>query len=235
MSVRFFMTSLLPIGLGHIGVLLLMTIWLKLRARWACIFWGVSWTALLLAGGLSRAGTGVFLLAFAVVLVCMGDTLAQFLLGKDCQSWGVSLAFGILLLSVVGAFLASVHLFKRWVLSFLIASFLASLCHLRASLASRFRAGWARISSQWDLATALAFEGIFLVGLFLWVAASAPESRSDAVTRYWPYVKLVKHHSGFFDLPYQWWFVLPQAGLTYAASVFLPLGAQAVRWSMLLA
>ena len=59
--------------------------------------------------------------------------------------------------------------------------------------------------------------------VFLIVAAAAPELRSDAIRIYWPYVKLMKHSQGFFDLPFHFSYIIPQAGLSYAASVFLLL------------
>ena len=234
-STRFFFGLVLPRGLTHLSILFLLICFFKVKARGACIFWVLSGIALLAAGGLARAVAACLTLIFALILIWIGDHLSRFTLLEDGRGWGASMAFGIVLLSLLGAFLSWVHLFKGWVLLLSILPFLVLAFLRRASLAARLSACWCRFSASWNVTSALAIEGVFLVGMFLFVGATAPETRYDAVTRYWPYLKLLERHSGFFELPYQWWFVIPQAGLSYAGSIYLLLGPQAVRWSMLLA
>jgi len=76
---------------------------------------------------------------------------------------------------------------------------------------------------------------MFLLGAFAYVAAMAPETNSDAVRFYWPYMKLLRHYSGFFDGQRQWCYIIPQAGLIYGSALLSLLGDYAVRLSMLLA
>ena len=98
-----------------------------------------------------------------------------------------------------------------------------------------FRAGGKNLSQSWNLATALAFEGVFLLGSFIYVTAVAPEMTYDGIRFYAAYINLLKVNSGFFSIPEQWYYIVPRAGLSYAGTLMILGGQMAARWSMFLA
>ena len=100
--------------------------------------------------------------------------------------------------------------------------------------AQRFRKLKKELLANWNVSAVIAIEGLFLLCSYFIIDCTAPENFSDSARFYWPYIKLLKHHSGFFDNPYQWSYVIPQAGLAYAGSIYVLLGATVVRWSMFL-
>ncbi len=233
--VAWFVRKLLPVALIHVSALLLISLILKVKARGAFLYWGLSLAVLLVAGDAEHAVAFFALAAFGLMLAATGSGLTRILLPGDWRSWPVSLGFGILAVSFAGACLSAVHLFKWWIVLLLVLMALFLALRDETFSPAAFHQRWRRLSSRWDLATALALEGAFLVFVFIYVAASRPETSSDAMRFYWPYVKLLKHNSGFFDIPFQWPYIIPQAGLTYAGALFLLAGPVAVRWSMTLA
>ncbi len=231
----FFFHALLPAAMIHAALLLLLTFGLKIRARGALLFWTLSAAVLLGFGGWKNAQAFLLILLFGLVFSRIGSHVSRYLLVPASQSWGMYLALGLVMLSVVGAFLAWFHLFKWWILAPLIVIALAPDLRSRMSiLRSDVRRGWNSFLSGWDLGVALMLEAMFLLGAYAYVTAVAPETHSDAVRFYWPYIRLLRHYSGFFDVQRQWSYIIPQAGVTYAAAVLSLLGNQAVRLSMLL-
>jgi len=242
-SFRYFSRTMLPLLLGH-AVLLLLLIWaLKPRAGWLLLFWSGSALALALAGSASVTRGFPALALFACVLLATGKPIADRLLDAPSRGWAASLGFGIAATAVLASFLAACHWLRPVIL---IPALLGIGFALWGSTAFRFwKAGSARLSymrpaiarlrDRWNApvnwTAGLAVEGLFLVAVFILVSAAAPEGKSDAMRFYWPYVKLLAHHAGFFDNPYQSPYILPQAGLAYAAAV-LTFSAGAVRWAM---
>lgn len=78
-----------------------------------------------------------------------------------------------------------------------------------------------------------AIELAFLLGAAEAMRGTAPESGFDALTRYLPWLKIAARTGGFPKLPWQFPFVLPQAGLAWAAAFAFDPVAQRV--AMLLA
>jgi hypothetical protein len=207
----------------------------RLHALSALIFWGVSLVGLLALGGLGISRSFLGLVLIALILMAIGDRIALLIMPPNVRSWPLALGFGIALTSVMGAVLSVFHIFQDWVLgSILLGGLVWALRGRVRSLLRDLRLRWTERCTVWNFSHMLALEGAFLVTVFLIVAAAAPELRSDATRIYWPYVKLMKHSQGFFDLPFHFSYIIPQAGLSYAASVFLLLGSRAVRWAMLL-
>jgi hypothetical protein len=174
--------------------------------------------------------TGILVaVIFSGLLIVVGDFAQDWILPKQSRSWGVSLALGILATSVTGALLAAFHAlrFSSVAALFLAAAYCGWL--RRHLLLKRVQQECEEFSSRAKFPTLLALEGLFLVTVFVWVSASPPESRYDAMIRYWPYLKLLKLESGFFDLPYQWNYIIPQGGLSYAACFYLLFGEAGLR------
>lgn len=233
---HYFLNVLLPTALAHTTLLLLLILAFGIQARGALIFWSLSAAILLSAGGWTATEAFVLILLFGFVVSRIGNVFARKLLPSASQGWGVSLALGILFLSAVGAFLAWFHFFAWWMLAPLILAMLAPGMRSHVSiLRSEIRNGWNSLVSGWNIPLALSLQALFLLGAYAFVVAMAPETNSDAERFYWPYMKLLRHYSGFFDGQQQWSYIIPQAGVTYGAAVLILLGKHAVRLAMLLA
>lgn len=205
-----------------------------LRNLGPVVFWGLSLIGLLLVGGLKITLPFLGLGLGALGLTLLGRQIASFIMPKNLVGWGMSLGFGIVAASLLGAALSALHALQSWVVGAIFLGALVSTmwaCFRSQNIKGSF--GWSDIP-QWSAPQLLAFEGVFLTLLFLLVAGSPPESKSDAIRIYWPYVKLMQENHGFFDLPFHFSYIIPQAGLSYAACILLLLGPTAVRWAMLL-
>ncbi|MGA2261702.1 MAG: hypothetical protein ABSH28_09725 [Acidobacteriota bacterium] len=232
----FFFDVLFPSAMIHTALFLLITLGLRIRARGMLIFWSLSAVVLLSFGGWARAGAFVLILLFGLVLTRIGKGFARHLLPESSCRWGICLALGAIFLTAVGAFLAWVHLFTWWMLALIILiSLAADIRTGMSNLRLDFGDGWDSFISGWNIPVALAYQALFLLGVFAFVGALAPEMNSDAVRFYWPYMRLLRHYSGFFDGQRQWCYIIPQAGLIYGSAVLSLLGSHAVRLSMLLA
>jgi hypothetical protein len=231
-----FFKSLLPAALVHTALFLLLTFRFRCRARGILIFWALSASALLIWGGWSHALALALILLFGFVVSRIGSAFARQVLMPYSCGWGVSLAFGMIYIAAAGAFLAWIHLFKWWTLTIiLLIPLLPNLGAHVARLRVDFRDGWRSFASSWNFPISVAFQSLFLTGIFACVSAMVPETNSDAVRFYWPCIKLLRHYSGFFDGRFQWSYIIPQAGLIYGAAVLSLLGNAAVRLAMLLA
>jgi hypothetical protein len=232
----FFLHALLPAALIHTALLLLFVLGFRIRARGALIFWSISAAALLFCGGWTSFQAFVLILLFGFIVARIGSVIGRSLLPPLSRGWGISLALGLLALSAAGAFLAWFHLFTWWMLGILIVAALVPDLRLRMSaLRADVGTSWNAFVSNWNLRAALSCEALFLLGAYAYVVSMAPETNSDAVRFYWPYIRLLRHYAGFFDVQRQWSYIIPQAGVTYATAVLSLLGHQAVRLSMLLA
>ncbi len=230
-----FLSHLVPAAVVHTGLFLVLVLGFKIRARGASVFWLLSAALLLSFGGWACAGAFVMILAFGYVAARIGGVAAHRLFPAEALGWHLSLALGILCISAAGAYLAIVHLFKWWVLALLVIAVLVVDLREHPSPARRIREAWSAFSVGWDPALGLALQVMFLLGAYAFVVAMAPETNSDAVRFYWPFIRLMRHYSGFIDMPRQWSYIIPQAGIPYAAAVFILLGKHAVRLAMLLA
>jgi hypothetical protein len=229
----YFFTVLLPAALVHTALYLLLVLGFKIQARGALIFWSLSAAVLLSSGGWAHTEAFLLIITFGFVVCRIGGIFARKLFPQESQGWAISIALGALSLSAAGAFLAWMHLFTWWALALLIVPMLApSLLPGATGLRSEIRDGWRSFVSTWDVSLALFLQGLFLLGIYTFVAALAPETNSDALRFYWPYMKLLRHYAGFFDAPQQWAYVIPQAGVTYGAAVLILLGKNAVRLAM---
>lgn len=234
-ATAYFLTVLLPVALSHTAIFLFLILGCKIQARGALVFWSLSAAVLLSFGGWTGVQTLFLSLLFGFVLVSIGNVFAQRLFPPEAQGWGISLALGILFLSSAGAFLAWVHLFRWWALALLIlAPLIPSLRSGASAVRSRIREGWKSFAFGWEPRSAFALQALFLLGIFAFVYALAPETNSDAIRFYWPYIKLMRHYAGFPDGPRQWSYIIPQAGLVYGSAALILLGKHAVRLSMLL-
>jgi hypothetical protein len=219
------------------------------RKRILIGYWVLSAALVLAAGGLTAVLAFLAVLLFRAVVAVVGDGLARLLFDEADRNWGASLGLGILAAAVLGAYLAAFHLFTAWGvavalslgvgLSWWLGGFGRSA---RSTDANSLRSDMRPVPLADRLGLlaseaggALALEVAFLLGVFAWVGASAPEGRTDALRVYWPFVRLLDHFHGFFNLPYQWSFIAPQAGVTYAGSLFVSFGSRSVRYAMLLA
>ena len=229
----YFLHRLLPFALGHTGLLFILIFVFGLRARGSFLFWGLSALVLVSLGGAARAFSFAAMVVFALIMIQIGGTLAKLILPEESRGCGISLAFGVSVTSVVAAYLASFHILKWWVVAPLVlAAFGAALRHGQSSIPSALLSRWHKTESDWSPALALALQGGFLLAGFVFVLAISPEANSDAIRFYWPYVRILRQNSGFYALPYQWSYIIPQAGLTYAATVLIMLGKHATRLAM---
>jgi hypothetical protein len=233
--VEFWLRHLLPVAGVHVVVLVVSQLICRWRMLTAFALWGVSFATLLALGGAQQLAVSALVAAAAAALVVLGDGPARFTLPPTRLSWGVRLGFGILGCSVVGAWLCVLGAFTGTSVGLTLAIALAwTVRKTGGALVRELVQDVSALAARWDLPTALGAETAFLLAAFAFVGASAPESRSDAIRVYWPYVKLLEHLQGFFDIRAQWGYVIPQAGLTYAAGVLVVFGSRAVRYAMLL-
>jgi hypothetical protein len=236
--VDFFLRSLLPVAGAHLLCLVALSLRFPGKALPALAFWGVSLVAFLALGQFRLVVAFVLAGLAAVLFVAMGEQVARAILPTELCSWPVNLGFGILLSSVIGSVLASLHLFHWWSLAVAVAP-LAILTlrwrwRERSATSARVLSMWRASLRDWNLEKAIAFEGVFLLSLFALVAAAAPETRQDAIAIYWPYVKELGHFSGFIEMPFHWSYIIPQPGVTFSATMLACFGTLAVRFSMLL-
>ncbi len=228
----FFLYRLLPWALGHTGILLLLNAVLKFRARGSFLFWGASAAIIIVIGGWQHAKGLLLIALIGVVFGWLGNLVARAVLPQESRGWGVSLGLGILCVSLVAAFLAWGHVLKWWVISPLLIP--PVLLEIRRRPWAAFPKAWAEFSSRWNTALALALQGLFLLVVFVYVGALAPETQSDALRSYLPYARQLRLDSGFADVPYQWAYIIPQAGVTYAASVLVLFRERALQLSSFL-
>ena len=232
LPVRYFLHSLFPFAAGHAGVLLLLHWRTRRKALWDMLYWAASFVALVAVGGASRAASLLLLVVVMLVIVRIGGALASLVLEEEFRGWGVSLGLGIVVTSTLSAALASVHLLRWW--SVAAALMIALGLTMRPLPLTRLTARWSRLTAGWNVATALAVEGLVLVAAFVFVAGAAPETTSDGMRVYLPYARMLQRQSGFFDLPFHWSYVIPQAGLTYVTTLLVLAGPAAARWAMFL-
>lgn len=235
---QFFWHSVFRAAAAHVACLLALSLVFRRKAGPALVFWGASLIGFLAMGRFRFVLAFVLAGVAALLLAAVGAEVARAILPAQFRFWAVNLSFGILVSSVVGSALAAFHLFYWWSAALAMAPLVA----LTLSRFARERPGWsARMTGtlrgalgDWNLEKALALEGIFLLLVFALVGACAPETRSDAIRLYWPYVKLLRHFGGFVEMPFQWSYIVPQPGLTFAATVLTFFGPLAVRFSMVL-
>lgn len=234
---KYFFTELLPFVLLHLFCLSCVRILWGPTNKNVVMFWGASAAALLIAGGLRAILSFLGLLLLGAVLTVIGGSIAAAIFSEDQRGLGLSLGLGIIFASILGSLLSSVHLFVLWIVAPGLGVFLA------LSMKGRWRTSASRVRSQvsvlWSATMpasgAIGIEGLFLLAAFVWVGASPLEQRSDAIRVYLPYVRLLKHFHGFFEMPSEVAFIMPQAGLTYAGMIYLMCGSVAARYAMPLA
>lgn len=235
-TLAYFSQALLPIALAHTLLFLLVYKLLRIGARGAIIFWGISGAVFLVLGGLPAISAFAEALAFGLILILIGMSIAKYILPEDSMHWSVALGMGILSTSVVGAYMASTHLFRWFILAPILMWLLYHLGWRRRRVWVGFlKEGWLKFSEGWDLPHALSLQGCFLLLLFVFVAGMAPDTNSDAIRFYWPYIKWLRHDGGFLQIAQQWSYIIPQAGLTYAGVLLSLGGSPLARLSMLLA
>ena len=233
--ILFYVTKLLPALLIHFVALLLLNLLFKPKARTSFIFWGLSLVALLSAGGALRLVAFFAFTMLALSFAILGRPVVSQILREKSQGWGPSLGIGILIVSNLSSYLASIHLFKAWVLWPILLVFLIVALRLQPLSVLTLRTGWKNLSQSWNLSTALACEGIFLLASFIYVTAVTPEMTYDGIRFYAAYLNLLRQNSGFFSIPEQWYYIVPRAGLTYAGTLMTLGGQLTARWSMFLA
>ena len=233
-AVNFFFNPLLPSFAGH--ALLMAAIYFLFRRRPlpVVLFWLSTLLILALSSGWKRFLASAGMLLLCLIWTGMGRLLAGKLFPPESRHWSLSLGLGIAGTSLVVSYLAWTRLLYSgvlWLLLLLLLILTRKVWRLR--FPGELREGWQDFQNRWSLGRAIALEGLFLLFVFLWVAASPPETDSDAVRFYWPYLKLLRAEHGFVYLPFQWSYIIPQAGLAYAVTSLLLVGEEAARWSML--
>lgn len=194
------------------------------RVRSAALYLAASAAALLAAAGPRLAAAAGVLLVAAALLARVGDRIARRLLPEESRSAGVNIGFGIAAASVAGSLLASFGAFRPWAVAALAALAVAASLPGAGTSIRALRARFAILEREADGWMAAGCEILFLFAVLRFVRGLAPESGADAITRYLPYVKLVGHFHRLPEIPWQFPFILPQAGLTYAAFFdFLPV------------
>ena len=99
----FFYQKLLPVLLIHAIVLIVVNLLFKSKAKACLIFWGLSILAFLAAGGVSRSVVFLLAVVLALITAVLGRALTKLLLPEDASGWGISLGFGILLVSFLSS------------------------------------------------------------------------------------------------------------------------------------
>ncbi len=228
----FFLSTLLPWALGHTAVLIILMYAFLIRARGAAIFWAVSALAVVCAGGWPQAKGLVLMVLMAGLLMALGRNVARILLDDESRTWAIHIGFGVLCSSLLTSYLAWLHWLKWWILAPLLL--LSLILSLRQPILQGAVEAWKGFSSRWNFAVALALQALFLLTVFAYVYTVAPEMQSDALRSYWPYVRLMRLHSGFTEVPQVWAYIIPQAGMAYAATVMTLFRERAVQLSSLL-
>jgi hypothetical protein len=234
---RYFFTELLPFALLHLFCLFCVRILSGPSNRNVIMFWGASAVAILIAGGLPAILSFLGLLVFGAALTVIGGSIAAWIFAEDQRGLGLSLGLGIIFASILGSLLSAVHLFVLWIVvpGLVVCLTVSTRGRWRAFPSRVLSRASALFSAVMPASVLIAIEGMFLLAVFVWVGASPPEIRSDALRVYLPYVRLLEHFHGFFDMPSQVAFIMPQAGVTYAGLISLVLGPRALRYAMPLA
>lgn len=236
--VNLFWRWLFPAASAHLLCLVALSIRFRGKAVPALAFWGVSFMAFL-AFGQSRLVLAFVLAGVAAVLfAAVGGGVARAILPLELCNWAVNLGFGILVSSVIGSVLAWFQAFHSWSAALALAPLavltLGRLWRERSAESARALNALRASLRDWNIERALALEGVFLLLIFALVDTCAPETRSDAIRVYWPYIKLLEHFGGFIQMPFHWSYIIPQAGVTFSVTMLACFGSVAVRFSMLL-
>jgi len=203
------------------------------RGRAAALFLAVSAAVFLAVAGPGRAAAVGILAGAAVLLSLVGGRIARRLLPEASLSAGVSLGLGIAAASVAATLLAAFGSFRPWPLA---ATASLGVAWGLSGAGEAWRALRERIAAlerETDAWVAAGWEIVFLLAGLRLVHGLVPESGADAVSRYLPYVRMLGHFHRLPDVPWQFPFILPQAGLTYAA--FFGFAPMAQRGAFLLA
>ena len=234
-SIYYFRTFMLPLALVHIASCICFALLLPGKVSRMFVFWLVSLLLVLIFGGVSHLLAFFLFLILALCLLEFGAAVTRTFLGEEQQQFGLSLGIGILSLSLLSSYLSSFKLlhFNSLLLIF-IAIWIFLLLTKQIVFVQRLKNLKEELQANWNISTIIAIEGLFLLCAYMIVDCTAPENASDSARFYWPYIKLLKHNSGFFHNPYQWSYVVPQACLTYVGSIYVLFGAIVVRWSMFL-
>ena len=234
-SIYYFRTFMLPVALVHVASCICFALLFPGKASRMFEFWLVSLLFVLILGGVSHLLAFLLFVILALCLFEFGAAVGRAFLGKELQQFGLSLGIGILSLSFVSSYLSSFNLlhFNSLVLIF-IAIWIFLLLTKQIVFVQRLRNLKEELQANWNISTVIAMEGLFLLCAYMIVDCTAPENISDSARFYWPYIKLLKQNSGFFHNPFQWSYVIPQAGLMYAGPIYVLFGATVVRWSMFL-
>jgi len=189
------------------------------RRTVAAIFFAASTLLLLAAAGPRRAAAVAVLLVAAAVLALIGKRIARAVVPAGVLSTGVGLGTGIAAASIVATLLATAGEFRPMFLLPITA--LTALWGISgARRVTRARHGGAdSVPGEWNWRVAAEWEIAFLIMATLLAKGLSPESGFDAVSRYLPYVKILARFHALPDVPWQFPFVLPQAGLAYAATL----------------
>lgn len=232
-----FLESLLPIAAVHIAGLLVLRFLAGPAAARAAPYWAFSAGALVFIGGLRSFTALVGLVAFAVSALAIGRWLSKSVLPEEARSWAVHLAAGIAFTSFVGTGLAAAHVFGSATLIVILgaATTVATLANGKELVGSTRKWFQRATTAEWGWPSLIGYEGLFLLATFTWVNASAPERMSDAMRVYLPYARMLNRFHELPTLPSQWAFIVPQAGLAFAGSIYSLFGSVALRYAMLLA
>jgi hypothetical protein len=201
-------------------------------ARAAGFFLALSAVGLAAAGGWRKAAAIAVLAAAAALLTAGGGAIGRLLLPDGSLSLGTSLGFGVLAVSWAVSLKLSAGVFRPWMGAAAIAAL-----GIWGLAARRRRLAAPRPAPVWTGASAAAAECpfwlaaaelSFLLAAVAVVRSLAPESGFDALTRYLPWVKIAARTGGFPNIPWNYPFVLPQAGLAWAAAfAFDPVAQRA--------
>ena len=231
----FYGTTVLPLGLKHAGVAL--GIWLldRRRIRLLLLYWALTAACLLGAGGLTALGAFAALAALALALVCTGRRIGGAVLRPADRRWPIELGLGILALSFLAAVLGVSRIFFAPLIALPILAATGAEIVARRRAGNRQRHRFRRVlRAKWTFASVMAAELAWLLGGFIWVAAAAPESRSDALRAYLPFVKIFAHFHRMPAMPVPWAFVIPEGGPAFSAAVLALAGTRAMRYAMAL-
>jgi hypothetical protein len=234
-AVRYFWIFLVPIALIHIGCCLFLCLRFPQKTSIIFGFWFLSLAIVLLLGGFSRFIGLIQLLIPAFCLFEIGSALMRWAFEEYSESFALPFGIGMLTLTFFSSYLAVLHLFRKEVLFILIIVAMAMLWRKKELiLFQKIRILKTELVTHWNITTLIAVETFFLISVYCFIDSTAPENSSDSVRFYWPYIKLLRNHFGIFSNPYQWSYVIPQAGLAYAGSIYILAGGVAVRWAMFL-
>jgi hypothetical protein len=234
-ALRYFWNFLVPIALIHIGCCIFLGLRFKQKVSIIFGFWVLSFGVILFLGGNSRFLGVIQLLILAFCLFEIGSAVLRWAFEEYSEAFALPFGIGILTLTLSGSYLAAFHFFRKEILIILLLIVIGFLWRKKGLVLFRtVKTLKTALVSNWNLTSLIAIETFFLISTYCFIDSTAPENSSDSVRFYWPYIKLLKNHSGFFENPYQWSYVIPQAGLAYAGSIYILVGSVAVRWTMFL-